>query len=261
MLCATSALAAVVIGQLVFDLRPLHTVLALIFSVLGASVCARSAGLTDFAPLGPVGQLTQALFGGLAPGNPAVNIAAGSIVAGDATHTGVLLWSLKAGHGFGAPVRNLFLSAVIGCVLGALICVPAYTVLVGSYGVASAQLPVPAAIQWKAMGEVVGHGFGNLPPGAASAVSVSAALGVLLAALAGAKGRRYLPSAMAMGVGALVPFDYSLAIAAGAALLGIGTRLRPEFWSHRRSVVGAGLVAGESLVGLAAALLTTLGVL
>jgi len=260
-LCGTAALGTVVIGWIVFDLRPLHTVLALVFSVLGASVCARSAGLTDFSPLGPVGQLTQAIYGGLAPGQPAVNIAAGSIVAGDATHTGVVLWSLKASHGLGASVRNLVVSAVIGCVLGALLCVPAYALLVRSYGLASPQLPVPTAVQWKAMAEVVAHGVGSLPPGAVPAVAASAAVGVLLAALAGAKGRRYLPSAMAMGIGALIPFDYSLAMAGGAAVLGIGALLRPEFWSQRGGVAGAGLIAGESLVGLAAALLISLGLL
>jgi uncharacterized oligopeptide transporter (OPT) family protein len=37
--------------------------------------------------------------------------------------------------------------------------------------------------------------------------------------------------------------------------------LRPEFWSQRGGVAGAGLIAGESLVGLAAALLTSLGLL
>jgi uncharacterized oligopeptide transporter (OPT) family protein len=66
---------------------------------------------------------------------------------------------------------------------------------------------------------------------------------------------------MAMGIGALIPFDYSLAIVGGAALLGIGARVRPEFWSQRGAVAGAGLIAGESLVGLAAALLTSLGLL
>jgi uncharacterized oligopeptide transporter (OPT) family protein len=261
LLCAAAALTAVVIGRVVFDLRPLHTLLALLFSVLGASVCARSAGLTDFSPLGPVGQLTQAIYGGLAPGQPAVNIAAGSIVAGDATHTGVLLWSLKASHGLGASLRNLVVSAVIGCVLGALLCVPAYALLVRSYGLGSAQLPVPTAIQWKAMAEVVAHGVGSLPPGAIPAVVVSAALGVLLAALAGAKGRRYVPSAMAMGIGALVPFDYSLAIAGGAAVLALAARFRPESWPQRSAVAGAGLIAGESLVGLAVALLSSLALL
>src|SRR5260221_1338019 len=66
-----AAAAIILLGKLVFDLHPLHTGLALLVSVVGASVCARAAGLTDISPLGPVGQVTQAMYGGLAPGQPA----------------------------------------------------------------------------------------------------------------------------------------------------------------------------------------------
>src|SRR5205085_4723522 len=96
-LALAASAAVILLGKLVFDLHPLHTALALLVSVLGASVCARAAGLTDLSPLGPVGQVTQAMYGGLAPGQPAVNIAAGSVVAGDACHAPILLWSLGSG--------------------------------------------------------------------------------------------------------------------------------------------------------------------
>jgi len=45
------------------------------------------------------------------------------------------------------------------------------------------------------------------------------------------------------------------------ALLALGARFRQESWSQRGAVAGAGLIAGESLVGVAAALLTSLGLL
>jgi len=73
LLAAAAGLGTIVVGKAVFDLRPLYTVLALVLSVLGASVCARSAGLTDLSPLGTVGQVTQAVYGALAPARPAVN--------------------------------------------------------------------------------------------------------------------------------------------------------------------------------------------
>ena len=260
-LAVAAALAVVGVGWAVFDLRPLHGVLALLFSVLGASICARSAGLTDITPLGPVGQLTQAAYGPLSPGNPAVNVAAGSIVAGDATHASVLLWSLRAGKTFGASVQTQVLAAISGCALGALLCMPAYDLLVRAYGLASARLPVPTGVQWKAMGEVAAQGLGALPRGTLPAVVAATAVGIVLAALGGTRAGRVLPSAFAVGVGMLVPFDFTVAIVCGAVLLSIAGRLRPESWSERGAAAGGGLIAGESLVGLLAALLTTLGVL
>jgi putative OPT family oligopeptide transporter len=260
-LALAAALATVVLGKVVFDLRPAHTVLALLLSIVGASVCARSAGLTDISPLGPVGQLTQAVFGGLASGQPVVNIAAGSVVAGDATHTGVLLWSLRCGRALGAPVRGQVVAALLGCALGACVCVPAYALLTGAYGLGSAKLPVPTGVQWKAMGEVVAQGLGALPPGALPAVVAATAAGILLAALGTTRARSYVPSAVAVGIGVLVPVDYSLAIVCGSVVLTLGTRFVAPSWRDMGPVAGAGLIAGDSLIGIAAALLTSFGLL
>jgi uncharacterized oligopeptide transporter (OPT) family protein len=109
------------------------------------------------------------------------------------------------------------------------------------------------------MAEVVAQGVEALPPGALPAAAAAACFGVALSVLAGRQSRPYVPSAFAMGIGALVPFGYSLAIAAGAAVLVAGKRLGGESWAQRAPVAGAGLIAGESLVGLLAALLTSFG--
>ncbi|MCA1827514.1 MAG: OPT/YSL family transporter [Myxococcales bacterium] len=248
-----AALVTVALGKIVFDLHPLHTALALAVSVLGASVCARAAGLTDLSPLGPVGQATQALYGGLAPGQPAVNIAAGSVVAGDACHGPILLWSLGAGARHGTSPRSQITAAIAGSVLGSLVCAPAYVLLVRAYSLGSARLPAPTGIQWKAMGEVVAQGLSALPPGALSAVAAAAAVGIALAAL----GRvRWLPSAMAMGIGVLVPVDYAMAFVLGALLVKVFPALR-----EKGAVAGAGLIAGDSLVGIAVALLMSFALL
>jgi uncharacterized oligopeptide transporter (OPT) family protein len=241
-------------------LQPLHTVLALLCSVLGASVCARSAGLTDITPLGPVGQLTQAVYGPLAPGKPVINVAAGSVVAGDATHASVLLWSLRAGEPFGVEVEKQVVAALAGCTLGAVLCMPAYGLLARTYALGSARLPVPTGVQWKAMGEVAARGLSALPAGTLPAVVVAATLGIVLAALAATRAGRLLPSPFAMGVGLLVPFDFTLAMVCGAVLMTAAIRLRPQ-WSQTGPAAGGGLIAGESVIGLAAALLTTLGLL
>jgi uncharacterized oligopeptide transporter (OPT) family protein len=62
-------------------------------------------------------------------------------------------------------------------------------------------------------------------------------------------------------MGMLVPFDFTAAITCGAVLLTVATRANPESWSERGAALGGGLIAGESLIGLVAALLTSLGLL
>jgi len=261
LLAAGAAIGTVLIGKVVFDLRPLYTVLALGLSVLGASICARSAGLTDLSPLGTVGQVTQAVYGALAPAQPAVNIAAGSVVAGAATQTSVLLWSLKAGRLLRAPLRGQVVAALAGCVVGALLCMPAYGLLLRAYGLTSTDLPMPTALQWKVMGEVVAQGLAALPPGALRAVAAATVVGIVLAALEERGARRFVPPAFAVGIGALVPFDYSLTIACGAAVVVVGGRFWPWLRSAGAGVAAAGLIAGDSLVGVAVALLRSFGAL
>ena len=258
LLVAVASLGTVIVGKIVFHLSAVHTVFALFLSVLGSSICARSAGLTDFSPLGTVGQATQAVYGPLAPGQAAVNVAAGSVVAGAATQTSVLLWSLKVGRLLRAPVQPQAIAALLGCLVGALICMPAYGLLLHAYGLTSAELPMPTALQWRAMGDMVAQGRAALPPGALRAVLIAGAVGIALATAEETRLRRFVPPAVAVGLGALLPLEYSLTIACGAGVATVWTR----FWRLRPDIAGvtaAGLVAGDSVVGIAVALLRSFG--
>jgi uncharacterized oligopeptide transporter (OPT) family protein len=254
-----ATILAVIVGKQALNLVPLHVLFAVALSVIGASICARSAGLTDVSPLGPVGQLTQLLYGALSPAMPSVNIAAGSVVSGDATQTAVTLWSLRAGRSLRAPVASQIRGALLGCCLGALVCVPAYALFVHAYGLGSARLPVPTGVQWKTVGTILARGTAALPPGAAVAVLAAVLIAVLLATLGTV--RHLLPSAFAVGIGMLVPFEYSLAIVSGAVFVALARRLRPDFWSNYGAVVGSGLIAGDSLTGIIAAILSSTGLL
>lgn len=260
-LAAAAALTAVVVGKAGFGLPAVHTLVALCLSAVFASVCARSAGLTDISPVGSVGQLTQAAYGGLLPGQPALNVAAGSVVAGTAAQTPVVLWSMRAGHALGASPRKMGVSALIGVLLGGILCVPAYLLLVGANGVASARLPMPSAQQWKAVAELVSGGAAALPPGALGAFLAAACFGAGVEALARTRATRFLPTPFAMGIGLLVPLHLAAALAAGSLLVPLANRIRPGAGERWGSVVGAGAIAGESFVGLAVSLLFSFAVL
>ena len=111
------------------------------------------------------------------------------------------------------------------------------------------------------MGEIVARGPGALPAGAVAAAATAGTVGVLISALSVSRLARYVPSVFAMGIGMLIPFDYSLAIVAGAMLVEIGRRVRPDFWSKYAAACGGGLIAGDAVVGFLAALLTSAGLL
>lgn len=256
-----AALLALLVGRFAFGLHPLQTLGALLLSVVLGSVCARSAGETDISPASQVGELTQAVFGVVAPGNALVNIAAGSIAAGEGAQVGVTLWSLKASHLLGGSRRKQALAALAGTLAGALISVPIYALLVSAYGLASKRLPAPTALQWRAIAEVVTSGAHALPAGTGPAIAVCATLGLLLTLLGQTRVKRFVPSPLALGIGFLIPASYSATICLGSLLLAAAARLRPEWAERTAPVVGAGAIAGEALVGFALAVLVAAGVI
>jgi uncharacterized oligopeptide transporter (OPT) family protein len=119
------------------------------------------------------------------------------------------------------------------------------------------QWPAPAVAQWKAVAEVFTVGAGHLPPGALGASAIAAGCGVALTLLERSLGRtasRWVPSATSVGLAFVLPAHYSLSAFAGAGVALLIRRWRPVIHERFGTVVAAGLIAGESLVGVALAL-------
>jgi uncharacterized oligopeptide transporter (OPT) family protein len=253
-------LVTLLVGLFAFELRPVHLLLALLLAVPLSAVCARATGQTDIAPISPVGQLGQLGLGMVTPGLPALNVAAGSVVSGTASHLSGSLWSLQAGRWLGASPSRQFLVQLWGLLLGCAVAVPAYSLLVTAHGLATPELPMPVALQFKAVAELTSRGLEGLPPGAAGASAVAFGVGVLLSV--GARGRlaRVLPSAAAMGIGFLLPAYYSVTLCLGALLVAGVRRLRPSAEAATQAA-GAGALVGESLLGIVLAALLALGLM
>lgn len=252
---------ALVVGWLGFRMHPLVTLLALALSVVLASVAARAGGQTDFVPLGPLGQLGQVLLGPATLGQPVANIAAASVVAGDPAQTTVLVYMQRAGDMLGVPLRRLWVCSLVGIAVGALVCVPAYVLITHAYGLGSEALPAPPARAWKAVTEVVTQGGAALPAHALQAGWIGLALGVVLSLIARGKLGAWLPSPVAMGTGFIIPAYYSITICLGAVLFALARRLRPEATDRLGPSLASGAIAGESLMGVAIAILISTGVL
>jgi OPT family oligopeptide transporter len=251
----------VILGRSVFGLHPLLTLLALALSVILATVAARATGETDIAPITQMGQLTQIFIGAVAPGQVAVNVLSGSVVAADATQTSQTLWSLKTGHLLGADRRRQLWAQWIGVLAGAVVVVPAYELVSRAYGLGSESLPAPTALSWKGLAELVHLGVAGLPPGVRGFTLSAIVLGAVLALLDQSPLSRFLPSAVAMGVGFLAPASYAVTIAAGSIILALARAWRPGWSEGYAAPIASGAIAGESLLGVLIAILLATGVM
>jgi uncharacterized oligopeptide transporter (OPT) family protein len=108
-------------------------------------------------------------------------------------------------------------------------------------------LPAPAVLVWKSVAEVVGAG--QLPAHMRWPIVAGALVGVVLAVLSRVKRiARFVPSAMGLGSGMVLPASTAISIFAGALARLV---LEPRRGLAVTMAIASGVIAGESLVGLA----------
>jgi uncharacterized oligopeptide transporter (OPT) family protein len=229
-----------------------------------AIVACRATGETDTTPIGAMGKITQLMFGVLAPSNITTNLMTASVTAGAAGASADLLTSLKTGYILGANPRKQFLSQLIGVFAGLVVVVPAFYILVPNASVlGSDKWPAPSAQVWAAVARLLANGFEALHPTARWGLCVGALLGILIptAERLFPKYHRFIPSAMGLGLAFVIPFFNSLSMFMGSAITTLLEWKAPEIADKYVVTVASGFIAGESLVGVAIALLAASGIL
>jgi uncharacterized oligopeptide transporter (OPT) family protein len=256
---AAAVATVLALAVALFHVGWLVAVVGLVFSIVLANLCARTAGETDLAPVGALSTVTQvALTGQGVTGS----VVGGSIVLGAATQTTQTLYAFKAGDRFDASPRAQLTAELVGCLVGSLTAVPAYLLIVRAYGIATVAIPAPAALSWRATAEAVQHGFGTLPPHAPMAALIGFGVGLVITLLGRTRAARFLPSPAAMGIAMLTPFSISMSAAVGGLVLLVARRLsRSSDAEANIMAVAAGGIAGESLMGVIVAGLIAAGVL
>lgn len=243
-------------GTRAFGLSAGSIAAAVVVAVALAGVCARAAGETDIAPVGNMGTLTQLLFGRAGPGG---SILAGSIATGNATQTSQTLWALKGGQILGASVRAQAFAQLIGVVLGSVVVVPTYLAVVRANPLGTERMPAVAALSWRATAEAVAGGLGGLPPHALHGAVVAFALGLALSVASRGRAARFLPSPVAIGIALIAPLSMTTAMLVGAAAVALARRRWSSFTDADAHALGAGALAGESVVGVALSVLASAG--
>ncbi len=248
-----------------FDIPWWAGVLALPLSVVMGVVAARVTGETDVTPTKALGPATQLMYGAILPGHLAANIMGANVTGGVGLHSADLLTDLKSGYLLGAKPRQQLFAQLFGVVAGALVVVPAFRLLFPEPSVIGGkEFPAPAVQVWAGVSKVVVEGVGSMHPTVRWLVLIGAAVGLALALterFAPKKYGRFIPSAPGIGIALVVPGANAVSMCFGA-LLADGVK-RYDASLGRKSIVStaSGLIAGESLMGIAIKALIVAGVL
>ena len=229
-------------------------------------ICTNSMALTSWTPTGALSKITQFTMGAIDRSNPASNLIPAGMTGEIAANAANLLSDIKPGYMLGAKPRQQAIGHVIGIFSGALVCVPLFFLLVlppGHDGVRSTativseQFAMPAAMQWKGVAELIARGISSLPRSAIVSMIVAAACAAAIEITnIAARGRMPL-SAVAIGLGVVLPPEYTLPMWAGALLFWLmgrrysspGTR-GYAYWKEGCEPICAGLISGSALVGI-----------
>lgn len=261
---AVATIGVVAIQVISFSINWWMGVISVFMSFFLAVVACRATGETDITPIGAMGKITQLFYGVVAPANMTTNLMTACVTAGAAGSAADLLTDLKSGYLLGANPRKQFIAQFLGIFAGAAVIVPAFYLLVPDASVLGGdKFPAPAAQVWKGVAELLANGLQSLHITARWALAIGGLLGLLIPILeriVPAKKRVFIPSAMGLGLAFVIPFFNTLSMFVGALIAWILMKTKEKLAETYVVPVASGLIAGESIMGIAIALMGAMGV-
>lgn len=249
-----SGAACVLLGHFVFDITWWMGILAVLLTFVLSIVAARATGETDITPIGAMGKIVQLVYGVIAPASMTTNLMTANITAGAAAHSADLLTDLKSGYLLGGNPRKQTISQLFGVLAGTLVCVPVYALVADPERLGSVQMPAPSAKVWQGMAEMMAKGLDALPRGALTAAIIGGAIGIVLILaeeFAPKRYRKWIPSPIGLGIAGVIPAFNSISMFIGALIAFIIAKRNPAVDRAYTIPVSSGLIAGESLMGVA----------
>jgi OPT family oligopeptide transporter len=242
-----------VLGHLTFHMPYWQTLIAVVISFALALVACRVTGETDTTPVGPMGKITQLIFGGISPGNMNVNLMSANITAASAGASADLLTDLKSGYLLGAHPRKQFIAQFAGIFVGTLVPVICFNILVPNASVLGGdQFPAPAAQTWKAVAEALSRGLSSLEPVKVNLIIIGGLIGIILPLLVRfmPKQAKWIPSPAGLGLAWTFHWFYGFLFFLGALIGAWFEKKHPKASEDFTFPVASGVIAGESLMGV-----------
>ncbi len=254
-----AAAGVMAIMHFAFHVSPWMSIVAVVMTFFLSLVACRATGETDTTPIGAMGKITQLTYGILAPANTITNLMTACVTAGAAGSAADLLTDLKSGYLLGANPRKQFLAQFAGIFVGTLVVVPAFYLLVpNAQSIGNEKFPAPAAEVWASVAKLLSNGLDSLHPTARVAILVGALLGLVLVLVehfAPKKAKAFVPSAMGLGLAMVIPATNAISMFLGALIALVWEKKGPKTAAIFIIPIASGLIAGESLMGVAVALL------
>jgi OPT family oligopeptide transporter len=262
------------VNQAFFGVPWMLSLLALPLILLLAVICTNSMALTSWMPTGSLAKITQFTMGAIDRTNPASNILPAGMTAEISSNAASLLSDIKPGYMLGAKPRQQAIGHVIGIFSGSLAVIPLFFLLFAPANkdgvrstatIISEQFPMPAALQWKGVADLIARGVHSLPTSAVISMVVAAVAAATFEILRIRTRGRFPISAVSVGLGVVLPPASCFMMWIGAMIFWWKGRQNPtpgtrghDFWVEGYESICAGLISGSALVGIGNAIVNVL---
>jgi len=271
---ATAAIALIAIQSSFFGTPVWQSVIAIALAAPLGLVALRVLGETNWGPISTMANLTQAVFGAIAPGSLNASMVSSGVTGAVAAESEGIMQDYKVGSMIGSTPKILTYMQLLAVPVGALALAFAYPLLRDTYGIIgdNAKLSSPVSARWVGFAKIVTQqlsGPGALTPEAMlriswmkSSFAVGALIGVLLTLLEQNKSwRRFVPSPTGMGIGVLIPISAVSVMFIGAAADWVWEKVNAVTHTRYSIATASGFIAGEAIVAVIIPILVTLGLM
>jgi uncharacterized oligopeptide transporter (OPT) family protein len=259
---AIMAVALIVVQKVSLGLEIWVTALAILLSIPLMLVGVRVLGETNWAPISPLSNMMQGVFGIIAPGHILANLVASGTTGTIAVGGEALMQDFRAGQMVGSTPKYLTYMQLLATPIGAAAVSWMYPLLRDTYGIVGdhAGLTSPISRKFAGFAEILSQGFSALPPGAVTALAIGVTLGIIFTILE-SKGIEWVPSPTGVGIGALVPASVIIVMFLGSVVERIWAKISPNTHGPYMVPTASGFIAGEAIVAVVIPLLVVLGLI
>ena len=256
-----SAAALIVVQRVILGQPVWMTVVAMIFSIVLMLVGLRVLGETNWGPISALSNMMQAIFGVLAPGQVAANMAASGVTGSIASQSEGLMQDYKTGYMIGSTPRFLTYAQLLAVPIGAAAVSYVYPLLRDTYGIGGEHgLQVPTSQRWAGFAKLLSQGLSALPRGAVMALVIAVVLGILFTVLEDTRiNKKWVPSPTGIGIGMLVPASAIITMFLGGIVGEIWSKVSKENADRHLTPVASGFIAAEAIVAVVIPILVTIG--
>ncbi|RAL45436.1 hypothetical protein DM860_014825 [Cuscuta australis] len=268
------AIVSIIVVPLIFHpLKWYHIVVVYVIAPVLAFCNAYGCGLTDWSLASNYGKVAILIFSawvGLNNGGVLAGLASCGVMMSIVSTASDLMQDFKTGYLTLASPRAMFFSQAIGTAMGCLVTPLVFWIFYKAYplGDPNGSYPAPYALMYRGIALLGVEGFGSLPKNclglAVGCFVVTVAIDALVELLKKFETRyklyRFIPNPMCMAIPFYLGGYFAIDMCVGSLILFFWRKANAQKSKDFGPAVASGLVCGESLWGIPAAVLALLGV-